>query len=325
MGELEKAVTALNKKFGKNYIGKGSEILDTDYVRRSTGIFSLDYAVGGGLPERKIIQIAGRESAGKTTTALLSIAETQKRGGLAVLLDVEHGTDKIWMKKLGVDIEKLIIAQPKSIEEVSDTMEALLMSGEADLIVLDSVASAPSDKELDESSEQKSMGGTAKAIGLMVKKITARLNDINSSNKTIVILLNQIRDNVGGYGAPEYCPGGHQLKHHSDILIWLKPRSDLVGGKEDPRGITVEFMVKKNRTAPPMKTGSYDLLWEGRIDNNKSLVEVGNLEGIITKEGYKYTFGDKTVAGLESFTNSLTDPDYKEIRKRILEKYENKE
>lgn len=320
MGNLEETLKALNKKFGKSYIGTCSEILDKDYKRRSYGISVLDAATGGGSPERKVTMIAGKESSGKTSTALAAIAATQKVGGKAALIDVEHGFDAIWAAKLGVKVDELLIAQSKTIEEVSDTLEPLVMSNELDLIVVDSVAAAPSMKELEESSEQKSMGGKAKVIGLMMGKLTARLNDVSNPVKTSVILLNQIRDNVGGWGAPEYTPGGKQLHFQSDIIIWLRPDSMPVGGKEEPIGITVKFKVTKNRTAPPFKTGTYDLLFEGRFDERKALIELAIKLGIITKVGYKYTFKEKTVTDINPFVESLTEEEWLIIRKELLEK-----
>jgi recombination protein RecA len=318
MSKLDLALKVLQKKFGKSYIGIGSEILDTDYKRYSLGIFSLDQALGGGIPERKVMMLAGKESSGKTTTALKAIASVQKQGGVAALIDVEHGTDFIWMKKLGVDIEKLIIAQPKSIEEVSDTIETLIMSSEVNLIVLDSVAAPPSDKELDESSEQKSMGGNAKAIGLMMRKITARLNDVKNPVKTALILLNQIRQNIGGWGAAEYCPGGKQLHFHSDIIVWLRPDSKPVNGKDNPKGITVKLKCTKNRTASPFKTGTYDLMFTGEIDEKNSMVGLAVAKGIISKVGYKYTLREKSVTDLKPFIASLIEDDWNYIKEQLI-------
>jgi len=319
MSELDSVMKALNKRFGQNYIGVGSEIMDTDYVRYPTGIFPLDYAVGGGLPERKIMMIAGKESSSKTSTALKAIASVQAQSKIAAFIDVEHGFDPIWAAKLGVQVDKLIIAQAKTVEEMSDTIEALVMTGEIALIVVDSVAAAPSQKELDDSADQKSMGGKAKAIGLMMGKLTARLNDVGNPVRTSIILLNQIRQNVGGWGAPEYCPGGKQLHFQCDIIVWLRPDSKPVGGKEDPQGITVKFKCTKNRTAPPFKVGTYDLLFEGKFDDVPAMIDLALTTGVVTKVGQKFTYGDKTVTYKKAFVESLSAEETLELKRQILD------
>jgi recombination protein RecA len=311
--DILKVVKALQAKFGKMYIGTGSEILDEEYARKSSGNFALDYHSGGGLVvAKKIITIAGDESSGKTATALIAVGEVQKQGGTCAWLDVEHSFDAQWAKKLGVDVSKLFIAQPKSIEEVTDTIEPLLMSAGFDLIVLDSVASAPSDKELEDSAEQKSMGGIAKPVGLMMKKITARLNDVSNPVKTCVILINQIREKVGiAFGNPNYMPCGRALKFHSDIIIWLRPDTQPVGGKEDPKGININYIFKKNRTFPPFKSGTYELLFlQGRINNQQSILEAGVETGVIKKVGYKYTYKDKSASDDKSIIELLSGKGY---------------
>ena len=323
MIELEAVVKALNKKFGKGYIGTGNEVLQTDYTRGTLGTLALDYAIGGGLPERKIVMIAGKPSSGKTTTSLIAAAQYQAAGGKVCLIDVEHGFDAIWATKLGVKVEDMYFAQSKTIEEITDTVEPLIMTGAFSLIIIDSIAAASSTKELEDSAEQKSYGGNAKANGLMIRKMTAALNDCKNPVKTSVMMLNQIRDNIGGWGAPEYTPGGQQLHFQSDIIVWLRPDSKPVNGKDDPRGITIKFKVTKNRTAPPMKVGTYDLLFEGKIDNRKSSIELGVVTGVIGKVGYKYTFKDKSVTDLKPFMLALTDEDFNEIGKLVVEAVKN--
>ena len=320
MTRLDEAVKALQKKFGKSYIVSGTEILDVNYKRNSLGIFPLDVAIGGGIPERKMIMLAGKEGAGKTATALTAIAACQKAGGKVALLNVEHGFDEKWAIKMGVDYGSLLIAQPATIEEISDTIEPLILTGELDLIVLDSIASASSDKELEESAEKGVRSGNAKANGAMVRKITSRLNDPSSPVKTSIILVNQIREKQNiMFGNPEYTPGGHSLHHHCDIIVWLRPDSKPLGDKENPTGITINFRCTKNRTAPPFRVGTYDLLFEGRIDNSKSIIEMGIVTGVINKVGYKYTYKDVSVTDIKPFTKALTPEHYEDIKKEILE------
>jgi recombination protein RecA len=180
------------------------------------------------------------------------------------------------------------------------------MTGDLNLICLDSVAAAMSAKELEASAEQKSMGGKAKAIGLMIGKITARLNDVSNPVKTAVIIINQVRSNISGYGNPLYTPGGMQLHFQTDIIVWLRKESEPVGGKENPIGITVKLRVEKNRTFPPFKTGNYDLLFiAGRVDNAKAVVEKAVAYGIIVRSGAWYEYKDIKAQGLDKCIESI--------------------
>lgn len=318
MGELEKTMAVLNKKFGKGFISSGSEVLDREYKRYPLGIFSFNCGTGGGLAHRKVMMLAGKESSGKTATALVAVGEVQKQGGKVAWVDAEHAFDPIWATKLGVDVGKLIVADPITVEQMSDTVEALIMTGELALLVVDSIISPPSTKALEESSEQKSMGGKAKAIGLMMEKITARLNDVANPCSTSVIIINQIRDKIGSWGNPTYTPGGHQLHHHSDIIVWLRPASKPLGSKDLPTGITIKFKTVKNRTAPPLRTGSYDLMFVGKIEEGASLIGLAVAKGIINKTGYKYTLREKSVTDIKPFTAALDEDDWKYIKEQLI-------
>jgi recombination protein RecA len=311
-------MTALRKKWGKNYIGIGTEILSTDYIRNSTGIFSLNNAIGGGLPECKIMMVAGKPGSSKTASTLFTVADYQRNNKKVAILNVEHGWDAPWATKLGVQLDKLLIANPSSIEQVSDTIEPLIMTGGLDLIVLDSIASISSDRELEESAEKGNRSGNAKANGVMARKITAALNDPINPVKTSVILINQIREKQNiMWGNPEYTPGGYALHHACDIIVWLRQDSKPLGEKECPLGITVNLRCTKNRTAPPFRQGKYDLYFEGRIDESSSLVELAIVQGIIQKEGYKYTFNGKTVTDIKPFIKSLTPENWNMLREQL--------
>lgn len=318
MSNLDEAIKALQKKYGKSYIGIGSEILDKDYIRNSSGVFSLDNAIGGGYPECKVVMIAGKPGAGKTASTLTTIADYQRRNKRVAILNVEHGWDALWAIKLGVQLDKLLIANPNSIEQVSDTIEPLLMTGDLDLLVLDSIASISSDRELEESAEKGNRSGNAKANGVMARKIVARLNDPLRPVKTTVVLINQIREKQNVmWGNPEYTPGGYALHHACDIIVWLRPESKPLGEKECPVGIRINFRCVKNRTAPPFRTGTYDLLFEGKIDEDNSLIELGVTQGIIQKEGYKYTFNGKTTTDIKPFLKSLTKEDWESLKEQL--------
>lgn len=324
MGEIDKVLKALNKKYGDNYASAGYKLLDKDYVRNSLGVFELDMALGGGIPERKIMMLAGKPSSGKTTTMLLAIAECQKKGGKVVLIDVEHNFDPVYATKLGVDIENLYIVQSTTIEQVSDTTEALIMSGEVDLICIDSIAAAPSSTELEESATQGSMGGKAKVIGLMMVKITARLNDIKNPVKTSILILNQIREKVGlVFGDPSYVPGGTALHHLSDIIVWLRPDSKPVGGKDNPLGLSTQFKVTKNRTFPPFKTGMYTLLTCKGADNVGAVINLAISYGLIEKSGAWCVYEGKKYQGLEKLRNELSLETIEKLKKEITELVKN--
>ena len=318
---LDEAIKALNKKLGGDFIAKGLKV--TEYKRHSLGIDALDIAIGGGLPQRKIMMVCGEFSAGKSTTAITAVASIQKDGGQVAWLDTEGAFDCTWAQKFGVDVTKLIICRPQTVEDATDVLETLISSGELDLIVLDSIAVMPSAKELEESAEQKSMGGIAKSLGLCMRKVIARLNDPRQNIKTSIILINQLRDNVSGYGPKKYSPGGRQVHYQSDIIIWLKADSEPVGGKEAAQGITVNYKVIKNRTAPPLRFGTYNLMFTGYIDNKRAIVELAIIHGLIKKAGAIYTYIEngetKKAKGINSLVSGLTEELTASFKEQILE------
>ena len=320
MGALETAIKELNKKLGASFITIGG--MATECKRHTTGIDALDIAMGGGIPERRIVMIAGKYSSGKSTTAITAAANIQKNGGKVAWVDTEGAFDASWAKKFGVNTEELIFCRPSTIEETSDIIESLICTGELDLIVFDSVAVTPSHKELEDSAEQKSMGGAAKAIGLFMRKITARLNNPKQQIRTSIILINQLRDNIGGYGPMVYTPGGRQLHYQSDLIIHLTPSSEPVGGKETPVGVNVNFKVIKNRTAPPLQIGSYDLMFKGWINNKKSIVEGAVKHGYITKSGAWFILegNPKKFHGLDNVIEAVTDAQLAEFKAKLTEK-----
>lgn len=317
MGALEQAIKELNKKFGADYLTEGLRV--RDIKKHPIGIDAIDLALGGGIPEAKIVMFAGKFSAGKSTTAICAAAQCQKEGGKVVYIDTEGAFDASWAYKFGFDISKAIYCNPENVEQVTDIVETLLMSGEVDLIIWDSTAVSASAKELDESAEQKSYGGTAKAIGLFMRKITARLHSPKQNLKTRVILINQLRDNVGGYGAALYTPGGKQLHYQSDSIIWLTPDSMPVGGKEAPTGINVKFKIIKSRWCPPLREGTYDLMFKGGINNKKSIIEAAIKYGFIKKSGAIYSFGDNKIKGISALVEAITDKQIEKLKVVISE------
>jgi len=320
MSELDNAVKQLEKKFGKNFIDYGGKSIYNEYDRISFGITAFDFATGGGIPRGKVTTIAGKYSSGKTTTAICAIAEVLKLDGKVAFIDTEGGLDWGWAKKFGVDAEKILICQPDTIEEVTDVIEILLTTGELDLIVFDSVAATCSKKELEASAEAKSMGGIAWEVGLMMKKIATRIKNI----KTAVLIINQLRDKIGGFGSPTYMPGGNQLKNQTDIMIYMRSSSWL-GEVANPEGIEVKFRVSKNRTAPPLKTGVFELLAKGEINNTKSLLEQAIKVGTIGKSGAWFYYKDEKnkIQGLDKFAETLSKKDLEKIKIATLKEIKN--
>lgn len=313
---LQEAVNALNEKFGENYLttGKGNRY---DTSRISTGIFSLDKAIGGGLPLRKIMTIAGEFSSGKTTVALLTAREFQKKGKKVVYIDTDNGLDLEWAGKLGVNVKEMTICQPDYIEQVSDTIETLLMTDEVGLIIFDSVANTPTKKELDATCEQDSYGGIGKAMARMMRKITKRLNHTSCS----VVIVNQLRDKIGAmFGATEYMPGGRALKFQSDIVVWLKPSKWIPETGEPRIGKKSKFRVTKNRTAPPLLVGGFSIFFNGNVDNNSSIIEEAIKMGIIENKGAWYYYGKIKKKGQKNFIEQLVQENQiSKIKAKVLE------
>lgn len=315
MSELMNAIKALNKKHGDNYVSMG--LAFPNLTRHSTGIDALDFNIGGGLPEKRIIMLAGEYSSGKTTAWINMAAQCQKRGGQVVLLNSEGVFDPIWGAKFGLDSEKLIVVPPSCVEDLTDVAETLLMSGEVDLLVWDSVDSTPSRKETEESADKGSYGGIAKSVSLFMKKMIQVLHNPNLKLKTTIVIVNHIKTNISGYGPSQYTPGGKSLHDFSDIIIWLKRDSELLGEKEKPVGMTIKLHTKKNKTSVPFRIGSYDLHFRGYIDNNKSIIETGMMYGIIKKAGAWYSFGDVKECGLEGFISKLSQEQINGVKELI--------
>ena len=314
---LEEALVALNKKFGESYISPKNQYYE--HKRTSFGVFSLDARTGGGIPEGKIVTIAGEYSSGKTTVALLAAAQFQKKNKAVVYIDTDHGLDLEWAHKLGVDTSKnWLHCQPDYIEQVSDTIETLLMTGEVGLIIFDSVANTPSKSELDESCDKKSMGGIGAEMAQMMRKITKRLTHV----KTSVIIINQLRDKIGvTFGNAEYMPGGRALKFQSDIIIWLRPSNWLPETGEPRIGKVSKFRVTKNRTAPPLQVGEFAIYFEGSVNNNEAIVKEALAMGIVFKAGAWYYYSDDTkkTQGLLNFVEKLiTENKIEEIKDKVL-------
>jgi len=310
------AVKNLNKKFGKDYISEGMSY--KEMVRIPTGVFGLDFKMGGGLPLKKVMTIAGEYSSGKTTIGLFTVAAFQKRfpEKKVVYIDTDYGLDPVWAAKIGVDMEKLFLVQSDTIEQVIDTMEAFLMTNQVSLLVFDSVANTPSQKELESDGAQDSMGGIGKPMARLMRKITTRLQHVDTS----IIVINQLRDAIGNYGNNEEMPGGRALKFGSDIIVMLRP-SDWLGSLDAPIGRKTKFRIGKNRTAPPLQTGDFDIYFDGHVDNDTAIVKEALVQGVCFKTGGWYFYKDEAhkINGIEKFVAHLVETsEIIEIRDKIL-------
>lgn len=247
MGNLEKALAEINKKFGKSSVIVLGDEEPNKVNCISTGSLQLDKILGGGIAYSRIAEMYGVEGAGKTTLCLQVVAQCQKTGGTVAYVDVENRVDLNYAKTIGVDVSKLIFSQPSSAEQALDIVDALVKSGEVNLIVVDSVAALAPQAELDGEMGDATIGLMRRLMGKALRKITASVNQ----NKCAVIFINQLRSNIGGYGNPDTTPGGRALKYAASQRIEMRKTTAIKEGA-DVIGNNVKIKVVKNKIAPPM-------------------------------------------------------------------------
>ncbi|MBM3422231.1 MAG: recombinase RecA [Chlorobi bacterium] len=304
--QLNIAVDALEKQFGKGTImrmGDGAPILQVQAI--PTGSMTLDFALGvGGLPRGRVTEIYGPESSGKTTLALHVIAEAQKEGGIAAIVDAEHAFDPAYARKLGVDINALLISQPESGEQALSIVETLVRSGAVDVIVVDSVAALVPQAELEGEMGDSVVGLQARLMSQALRKLTGAI----SKSSAVCIFINQLRDKIGVmYGSPETTTGGKALKFYSSVRLDIRKIAQIKDGDEII-GNRTKVKVVKNKVAPPFKSAEFDILYGEGISVLGELIDLAVEFGVVKKSGSWFSYGqDKLGQGREAAKKALRE------------------
>ena len=317
---LETALAQIDRQFGKGSVMRlGSEERAPVEVI-PTGSIALDVALGvGGLPRGRIIEIYGPESSGKTTLTLHAIANVQRAGGIAAFIDAEHALDPDYAKKLGVDIDSLLVSQPDTGEQALEIADMLVRSGSIDLVVIDSVAALVPRAEIEGEMGDSHVGLQARLMSQALRKLTGGLNQTN----TTMIFINQLREKIGVFfGSPETTAGGKALKFYASVRLDIRRIETLKDGTEAV-GNRTRVKVVKNKMAPPFKQAEFDILYGVGISREGSLIDYGVDQAIVKKSGAWYTYdGDQLGQGKENARNFLIqNPDIAaDIEKKILVK-----
>jgi recombination protein RecA len=310
---VDSALDQIKDKFGDGSIMRLSETHKLNIETIPTGSISLDLALGaGGVPRGRVIEVYGPESSGKTTLTLHMIAEAQKKGGLAAFIDAEHALDPEYAKRIGVNLDDLIISQPDSGEQALDIAETLVRSNALDLIVIDSVAALTPRAEIEGEMGDSHMGLHARLMSQALRKLTG----IMSKSKTTVVFINQIRMKIGVmFGNPETTTGGNALKFYASIRIEVRRTAQIKAG-EKIIGNRTKAKIVKNKVAPPFKIAEFDIMYNEGISLAGDLLDTGLLLGAIAKNGNSYSFGDvKLGVGRETAKTFIKEN--KDIAKKI--------
>jgi len=315
----ELAISQIKERFGEGAIMKLGEARAMSVDTIPTGCLSLDIALGGGLPRGRVIEVFGPEASGKTTLTLHAIAEVQKAGGLAAFVDAEHALDPLYAKKIGVNIDELLISQPDTGEQALEIVDTLVRSNGVDIIVVDSVAALTPKAEIEGDMGDQHMGLQARLMSQALRKLTA----IISKSKTVVIFLNQTRMKIGVFfGNPETTTGGMALKFYSSVRVEIRRIGQIKQG-ERMIGNRTRVKVVKNKVAPPFQGAEFDIMYNEGISLSGDLVDLGTTKEVIKKSGNTFSYGEiKLGVGREQAKQFLRDNPkiFKQIREEILKK-----
>lgn len=302
---LDNALKKIEKNFGKGSVMKLGEKADQQISTVPSGSLALDVALGvGGYPRGRIIEVYGPESSGKTTVALHAIAEVQKQGGTAAFIDAEHALDPAYAKKLGVNIDELLLSQPDTGEQGLEIADALVSSGAIDIIVIDSVAALVPRAEIDGEMGDTHVGLQARLMSQALRKLSGTIN----KTKTIAIFINQIREKVGVmFGNPETTPGGRALKFYATVRLEVR-RSEQLKQGSDIVGNRTKVKVVKNKVAPPFKVAEIDIMYGEGISQEGELLDMAVNVDLVDKSGAWYSYnGERIGQGRENVKNYMKD------------------
>ena len=335
---LEVAMSQIEKQFGKGSVMKLGEYKAMEVEAIPTGALSLDIALGiGGVPRGRIIEVFGPESSGKTTLALHIIAEAQKMGGEAAFIDAEHALDPVYAKKLGVDIDNLIVSQPDTGEQALEIAEALVRSGALDIIVVDSVAALVPKAEIDGDMGDSHIGLQARLMSQALRKLAGAIN----KSKSVIVFINQLREKVGVmFGNPETTPGGRALKFYSSVRLDIRKIEQI---KQDGEvvGNRAKVKIVKNKVAPPFREAEFDIVYGKGISKEGNILDLGVNLDIVEKSGSWFSYNGQRIAqGRENVKRYLEEKeieyedcgtfskdraDYPEIAKTVALEIQNKQ
>ncbi|MBQ8482174.1 MAG: recombinase RecA [Alphaproteobacteria bacterium] len=302
---LEAALSQIERAFGKGSIMRLGQNTNVDIEAVSTGSIGIDIALGiGGMPKGRIVEIYGPESSGKTTLALSVIAQSQKKGGTCAFIDAEHALDPSYAKKIGVDVENLLISQPDSGEQALEIADTLVRSGAIDVMVIDSVAALVPKAELEGEMGDSHMGLQARLMSQALRKLTSTV----ARSNTLIIFINQIRMKIGVmFGNPETTTGGNALKFYASVRMDIR-RIGAIKDKEDIIGSQTRVKIVKNKVAPPFKTVDFDIMYGEGISKTGELIDLGVKSGIVDKAGAWFSYnGEKIGQGRENAKNFLKE------------------
>lgn len=316
---LQLTMEKIEKDFGKGTIMKMGDKPIADVPSIPSGSIALDIALGvGGYPRGRVIEIFGPESSGKTTLAIHAIAEAQKNGGIAAIIDAEHAFDRTYAEKLGVDIETLLISQPDNGEQALEIADHLIRSGAVDIVVIDSVAALTPKAEIEGEMGESKMGLQARLMSQALRKLTANISRTN----TCCIFINQLREKIGVmFGNPETTTGGNALKFYASVRVDIRKIAQLKEG-EDSTGNRVRVKIVKNKMAPPFRKAEFDIVFGEGISRVGEIIDLGVEQNIIKKSGSWFSYGEtKLGQGREAVRTLLMDnPELSdELQAKIVE------